>query len=460
MSSVRVQDTAAVRARALRALLASPLLDRRAGEDFTAVVAHADWLQRWFDDKCGWVLAIDARHGFARLRKVPARPQEHRGVRTARSTPRPFTRRRYSLLAVTAAVLSDTPRPQISLQDLVERVRAVTADTDGVVEFVPARRDERLALVDAVTQLVTLGVLAVVDARGDYVDSETANILYDIDDRRLGHLIAAPRPPSLATSLAHLLHEDRYGPWTDPERAVPDGGGQPESEEARFALRSLARARALAGVGAPGVSGEQQRRRARHRIMRILLDDPVLYLDRLDAAERAYLQQTIGSVATWATEAGMVLERRAEGWALIDPDDVATDVRFPEGNDLVKFAALLLLGALQPPGAPAGPVRHPLQAAEQVLTDRLRANPSWARAYQDDGGAARLTVAALELLAGLDLATVNATGFTLLSAAGRYRPTVANAPAAGAGPVPNEATAPGPAADEADLPFSEGARLA
>ena len=59
----------------------------------------------------------------------------------------------------------------------------------------------------------------------------------------------------------------------------------------------------------------------------------------------------------------MVLERRAEGWALIDPDDIATDMRFPGGNDLVKFAALLLLGALQPDRVPAGPVRYPRHSA-------------------------------------------------------------------------------------------------
>ena len=91
--------------------------------------------------------------------------------------------------------------------------------------------------------------------------------------------------------------------------------------------------------------------------MRILLDDPVLYLDRLDPAERAYLQQTIGGVANWAAKAGMVLERRSEGWALIDPDNIATDLRFPEGNDQVKFAALLLLSSLQPETVPVGTVR-------------------------------------------------------------------------------------------------------
>jgi uncharacterized protein (TIGR02678 family) len=441
MSGVHVQDTATDRARAVRILMASPLLDRRAGDDFALVVAHAEWLQRWFDEKCGWVLAVDARHGFARLRKVPARSHTRRGLRTARNNPRPFTRRRYSLFAVTAAVLSDVPRPQISLQDLVDRVRQVSTDTPGIAAFVASRRSERIALVDAITQLVALGVLAVVDARGDYVDSEAADFLYDIDDRRLGHLIAAPRPPSLSTSLGHMLHEDRYGPWV--EGTAPAQEVVATDPQVQFTVRSLDRARELAGTGAPGVSEEQQRRRSRHRIMRMLLDDPVLYLHRLDPAERAYLQQTIGSFATWAEEAGMVLERRAEGWALIDPDDLATDVRFPEGNDLVKFAALLLLSALQPGTVPTGPVRHPRAAAHRVIADRLRVNPSWARRFQDDGGADRLTSEALDLLAGLDLAAVDATGLTLLPAAGRYRPTVADAP------VTAPSTAPSDGADAA-----------
>jgi uncharacterized protein (TIGR02678 family) len=439
VTNVSAQEIAAVRARAIRVLLAHPLIDRRSGTDFTAIVAHAPWLQRWFDDKCGWVLVVDARHGFARLRKVPAQPSTHRGALTNRSTPRPFTRRRYSLLAVIAAVLSDTARPQISLRDLAERVQAVTADNPGIADFAP-RRDERIALADAVTRLVDLGVLSVVETRGDYANDEDANALYDIDDRRLGHLIAAPYPPSLASSVEHMLHESRYGPW--PPTAARDQ--QPVTTDmapvdAPGAIRAIDKARVLAATGTPGTTDEQLRRRARHRIMRILLDDPVLYLDSLSTAERSYLQQAIGGIANWAAEAGMVLERRAEGWALIDPDDIATDMRFPEGNDLVKFAALLLLGALQPEHVPAGSVRYPRHSAERVIAERLRANPTWARAYQTSDGPARLAATALDQLASLSLAAVDSAGFSLLPAAGRYRPQIADVtPAGDAAPAPAE----------------------
>ena len=50
-------------------------------------------------------------------------------------------------VAVIAAVLSDTARPQISLRDLADRVQAVTADAPGIASYAP-RRDERIALAD------------------------------------------------------------------------------------------------------------------------------------------------------------------------------------------------------------------------------------------------------------------------------------------------------------------------
>lgn len=451
MTDVSMDEIAAARARAIRVLLARPLTDRRSGADFTAIVAHAQWLQRWFDDKCGWVLVIDARHGFARLRKVPARPSTRRGALTNRSTPRPFTRRRYSLLAVVAAVLSDTARPQISLRDLAGRVQAVTTDTPGIADFTP-RRDERIALADAVRRLVDLGILGIVETRGDYANDADANALYDIDDRRLGHLIAAPHPPSLASSVEHMLHESRYGPWTPTvgQDQQPVAVDPAFADDAPGAIQAIGKARVLAATGTPGTTDEQLRRRARHRIMRILLDDPVLYLSSLSPSERAYLQQAIGGIANWAAEAGMVLERRAEGWALIDPDDIATDMRFPEGNDLVKFAALLLLSALQPDHLPTGTVRCPRHSAERVIAERLRANPTWARAYQTSDGPAALASAALDQLASLGLAAVDSAGFSLLPAAGRYRPQIADlAPAGGAAPAPPEGRGSGHDSEQA-----------
>ena len=162
--------------------------------------------------------------------------------------------------------------------------------------------------------------------------------------------------------------------------------------------------------------------------MRCLLNDPVVYYADLDEADLSYLAAAVGAVGTWVREAGMVLERRAEGMAVIDPSLKATDVRFPEGNDVVKFAALLLLGALVPDEMPTGPVRYLRHSVQRVIADKLAANPTWARAYQNETGAQRLTDAAVDVLVGLSLARADATGVDLLPAAGRYLPQIGEAP--------------------------------
>ena len=69
----------------------------------------------------------------------------------------------------------------------------------------------------------------------------------------------------------------------------------------------------------------------RRRITRRLLADPVLYYDELDEDERAYLISQRHAITRRIEEAtGLIPEMRAEGIAMVDPDDQLTDVRMPE----------------------------------------------------------------------------------------------------------------------------------
>jgi hypothetical protein len=68
-----------------------------------------------------------------------------------------------------------------------------------------------------------------------------------------------------------------------------------------------------------------------------------------------------------------------------------------------------------------------------VIAGRLRTNPTWARGYQTPDGPGHLATAALALLSSFSLATVDAAGFTLLPAAGRYRPDVKDTTSAASG---------------------------
>jgi uncharacterized protein (TIGR02678 family) len=154
----------------------------------------------------------------------------------------------------------------------------------------------------------------------------------------------------------------------------------------------------------------------RHSVLRRLFDDPVLYRDTLSAAERAYLTSPTGRqiLRRAAEQAGFVLEERAEGYLLVDPEALATDTRFPDDSSNAKVAALRLLDVI----TPAGTAPEQLLAAAQTL---LRGAPSWAKAYQSDGGAARLVADAVAVLS--DFGLVRRTGDLLAAApaAARYR---------------------------------------
>jgi uncharacterized protein (TIGR02678 family) len=82
-------------------------------------------------------------------------------------------------------------------------------------------------------------------------------------------------------------------------------------------------------------SDELRNRALRHALTRRLLDDPVLYLDELSDAEQAYLTSQRGALTRRISElTGLVPEVRAEGVAMVDPDDDLTDLRMPEqGTD-------------------------------------------------------------------------------------------------------------------------------
>ncbi len=78
-------------------------------------------------------------------------------------------------------------------------------------------------------------------------------------------------------------------------------------------------------------SDELRFRAMRRSLTRRLLDDPVLYYDDLTDAELGYLTRQRGFLTARITElTGLVAEVRAEGIAMVDPDDDLTDLRMPE----------------------------------------------------------------------------------------------------------------------------------
>jgi uncharacterized protein (TIGR02678 family) len=296
----------AERQRAARALLRRPLL-RASGpraEAFSLVRRHEAALREWFDRNTGWRLEVGPE--VARLLKTPADPADAtHPLRDARTERRPFSRRRYVLLALCLAAL-DRADTQVTLGRLAEQVVLLAADpelTATGLAFRLEHRDERVDLVAAVRTLLDLGVLVRVAGTEDSFVSADGDALYDVDRRVLALLLVSRQGPSAVAS-------------TDPGERLA-------------ALADAAPARGTA------LSEEARVRALRHRLTRLLLELPVVHDDDLTDEERAYLVNQRANLAERIGElTGLVAEVRAEGMAMVDPEDSLTDVGMPEtGTD-------------------------------------------------------------------------------------------------------------------------------
>jgi uncharacterized protein (TIGR02678 family) len=374
---------AAERRRGLRALLAHPLLLReREPEAFSAVVRHRADLARWFGDLPAWTLVVDPGAGYARLFKRPARRDVTRPARAPGKPP--FDRRRYVLLCLALAVL-DRTGAQTTLARLAEELRSLSVEDPSLAPFDPESSAERHALVDVLRLLEDLGVLGLRDgdAEGYARGREGADALYDVRERLLGALLAAPIPPALAGS---------------PERMVEEERAQTE---------------------------EGERLHARQAVFRRLLDDPVVYLEDLDPRAREWLGHGSGfAYERLQDDLGLVVERRAEGLAGIDPEGTLTDSAFPEGNSTVKHAALLLCEWLADRGRAArstgGDATPWTELVARVAALRADCGQAWSHEYGGADGDERLAADAIAVLEAFGLARRRPEGVAARPAASRF----------------------------------------
>ncbi len=297
------------RQRAVRALLRHPLITATGAHaaEFLLVRRHADWLRRWFVRHPGWSLRLDA--DFARLRKTPATLDD--ATRPARDPKSggAFSRRRYVLFCLFLAALERSDRQNTlgSLADrVVELVRADPALADAGIQFDLRSQDERRDLVQVARLLLDLQVLRRVHGDEGQFLAERGDVLYTIHRPLLSALVNVRRGPSTVENddfeqrLAAIVEEP-----------------SPDTEEGR-------------------------NRRVRSRLVRWLLDDPVMYYEDLNEEELAYLASQRGRVLREIEEgSGLVAEVRAEGMAMVDDRGDLTDAGLPEEGTDGHFALLL-----------------------------------------------------------------------------------------------------------------------
>jgi uncharacterized protein (TIGR02678 family) len=363
---VILAEEQAQRRAALRALLAKPLLVADTdGERLVLVRRYLPELHEWLNRETGWRLVVDSE--TARLFKTT--PELSDASHPARGhNKEPFGRRRYVTLCLALSALARADA-QTTLGSLADDVLTAAAEPELAgcgFTLTLDNRSDRSDLVAAVRMLLGWGVLSRVAGDEDAYLSAGTDVLYDVRRPVLGVLLSGIRGPSVVTAsefdgrLAELTAE-------------------------------------------PVVETDELRNQAlRRRLTRRLLENPVVYYDELDQDERAYLLSQRHAITRRIAEAtGLISEMRAEGIAMVDPEDELTDVRMPEQRTDGHVTLL---------------VAEYLARRERATLDELHAfvrraavqhKGFWRKGVTEPGAETELLATALEKLTALRLVTVD-----------------------------------------------------
>lgn len=280
---------------------------------FPLIRRHADWLTQRFQQVLGYRLLVDT--SYARLFKAGL--GQGAGHRLERSSGVPFTPRTYACVSLALSVLVTAPE-QMLLSQLVADIKAAAADAGVEWENV-GRATQKRTLGAALRQLVIWGVLAETEGSVGAVEQEDGGEALISVDREMARAVVAG-PLTQSTSGADLVR-----------RAADPGFGGP-----------------------------------RTYVRRMLVETPVVHLDELTDAERDWLRTRQRREAQAFSELlGLETEIRAEGAALVDPEDELSDLDFP-GSGTVAQAALLALGELVERLRPDSP-GHPATGGRLVI---------------------------------------------------------------------------------------------
>jgi uncharacterized protein (TIGR02678 family) len=364
---------------AARALLAHPLLTERTHPaEFALVRSHAEWLVQRFQRVLGYRLTVAEDH--ARLVKRGLVTEVARPL--TRGTGAPFTPRTHTYLALALAVLVEEHGPT-TVRGLAARVRS--AAHEAAVDADPARGlAERRAFCAALLHLVALGALTEdFGAIADYQEDPSA----DAD--------LIPHTQVLRSVAVHL----------------PSASDDPDSF--------------LAAVCGTDPDGDHQGETA---LRRLLAETAVVYREELPDRQRDRLAaHQWRAAAALGNLLGCDTEVRAEGVALVMPDDAGAVPAFPSDDPVGQVALALvrhLSGRLHP-GRPATSVPVPegeLNAALEALCGAdAPARAEWARtAGPEVPDPGRLRERVLVLLADLGLLRGAPGRWRLTAAAARY----------------------------------------
>jgi uncharacterized protein (TIGR02678 family) len=296
------------RRRALRTLLRHPLLTSGGdtAEDYVRVRRHSEYLKQWLARFPAWSLHVDKE--VIRLRKLPADLSDETRPAIDRTSGTAFTKRRYAVLCLALAALEQTDAQTTLGQITISIMKLVAMDRDlsaaGMILDI-GNYDHRRDLVHAIRFLTDLGVLRRIDGdeRQFLNRNDSSDVLYSLDRRVLASILnvsgSASAVASEANPVAKLMEQ-------------------------------------------PSPFSEDRTQQIRARLVRTLMDDPILYFQDLDDEERTYLGQHRGHLLRQIHEAtGLFAEVRSEGIAMVDDTGDLTDLKLPDDSADAQLALSL-----------------------------------------------------------------------------------------------------------------------
>lgn len=380
-------DSEAEVAGVLRALMRQPWLVAGRDDELIAVARRNLAGLRSVLSRLGWTLIVE-RELVRLVKSPPPRPADW-----AVGAPSPLACCWVFLLAAAAEGLPH----QVTIGQLVEAGKAAAAEAQVDVR---GDRAERRAIVAAVRELVSRGVVEETDGRLEsYLDSDDAPVLLTIFHTRLLHLIAN--------------YDATTDPAEEPQRWLDNVGREPDPAR---------------------------------RMRRRLVDDTCVHTVDLDDAEADWLSRRFrgDDGGPLAAAFGLVPERRSEGAAFVVPDDAFRwpkelgELPFPAAG-IVPHVALLLADILAVDGETAGgpsagwrglPREQVLARLSELAARQTTGRGGWpAERAADPSG---LLADAEALLRGVGLLRVTDGWWWLSPATGRWEapPNSAFAPAA------------------------------
>jgi uncharacterized protein (TIGR02678 family) len=157
------------------------------------------------------------------------------------------------------------------------------------------------------------------------------------------------------------------------------------------------------------------------RLVRSMLDDPIVHFDELNESERTYFERHRSYLIRHVSDAtGLVTEVRREGVAMVDDAGDMTDIRIPDEGTDGHLTLLLVqwLGecAKNVPGKPV-----PLALVEEHVCSLIQIYGSrWRKDVCEAGAEVRLTEEVLSRLRSLRLIRLSDAGVMPLAACARY----------------------------------------